>query len=90
MEFPRREYQSGLSFPSPRDLPNPGIKPTFLALADGLITTEPTGKPLKHLMFYPLLIISVPQETHKINTGLLRWLSSKNRPISAGDARHED
>ena len=27
MEFPRQEYWSGLSFPPPGDLPNPGIKP---------------------------------------------------------------
>ena len=27
MEFSRQEYWSGLLFPSPRDLPNPGIKP---------------------------------------------------------------
>ena len=27
MEFSRQEYWSGLPFPSPRDLPNPGIKP---------------------------------------------------------------
>ena len=27
MGFPRREYWSGLSFSSPRDLPNPGIEP---------------------------------------------------------------
>ena len=27
MGFPRHEYQSGLPFPSPGDLPNPGIKP---------------------------------------------------------------
>ena len=38
MEFARQEYWSGLSFPSPRYLPDPGIKPAslaFLALADG-------------------------------------------------------
>ena len=29
MGFSRLEYWSGLSFPFPRDLPNPGIKPTF-------------------------------------------------------------
>ena len=28
MGFSRQEYGSGLSFPSPGDLPNPGIKPT--------------------------------------------------------------
>ena len=31
MEFPRQEYWSGLSFPTPRHLPNPGIKPASLA-----------------------------------------------------------
>ena len=32
MEFPRQEYWSGLLFPSPGDLPNPGIEPTSPAL----------------------------------------------------------
>jgi len=35
MGFPRQDYWSGLPFPSPRDLPNPGIEPTFPALAGG-------------------------------------------------------
>ena len=40
----RQEYCSGLSFPSPVDLPNPGIKPTslvFPALVAGGFTTVP-------------------------------------------------
>ena len=28
IEFPRQEYWSGLSFPTPEELPNPGIEPT--------------------------------------------------------------
>ena len=32
MEFSRQEHWSGLPFPSPGDLPNPGIKPASLAL----------------------------------------------------------
>ena len=32
MEFSRQEYWSGLPFPSPRDLPNPGIEPGSPAL----------------------------------------------------------
>ena len=32
MRFFRQEYRSGLPFPSPRDLPGPGIKPTSAAL----------------------------------------------------------
>ena len=43
MGFPREEYWSGLSFPSPGDLPTPGIEPGFLALAGGFFTTEPPG-----------------------------------------------
>jgi len=39
MEFSRQEYQSGLPFPSPGDLPDPGIKPRSPALqADDSIT----------------------------------------------------
>ena len=44
MRFPRREYWSGLPFPSPGDLPNPGIKPVSPTLAGGFFTTEPLGK----------------------------------------------
>ena len=43
--FPRQEYWSGLPFPSPGDLPNPGIGPTTPALAVRFFTTEPPGKP---------------------------------------------
>ena len=32
MEFSRQEYWSGLPFPSPGDLPNPGIEPSSPAL----------------------------------------------------------
>ena len=43
-EFPRQEYQSGLPFPSPENLPHPGIKPTSPALAGRFFTTQPHGK----------------------------------------------
>ena len=45
MEFPRQEYWSGLTFPSPRDFPDPEIKPASPALAGRFFTTEPPGKP---------------------------------------------
>ena len=50
MRFPRQEYWSGLSFPPPEDLPDPGMKLTFVvapALADGLFTTSYLGGPGK-------------------------------------------
>ena len=45
MGFSRQEYQSGLPFPSPEDLPDPGIKRASLkspALACGFFTTATT------------------------------------------------
>ena len=45
MGFPRPEYWSGLPFPSPGDLFDPGIEPASPALADGFFTTESPGKP---------------------------------------------
>ena len=44
MRFHKQVYWSRLPFPSPADLPDPGIKPVSLALAGGFITTEPPGK----------------------------------------------
>ena len=35
MGFPRQEFWSGLPFPPPDDLPDPGIKPTSPALVGG-------------------------------------------------------
>ena len=49
MEFSRQEYWSELPFPSPGDLPHPGIEitsPSAAALAGGFFTTEPLGKPI--------------------------------------------
>ena len=47
MGFPRQEYWSGLPFPFPRDLPDPGIEavsPEAPALAGGFLITEPPGE----------------------------------------------
>ena len=45
MEFSRQEYWSGLPFPSPGDLPNPGTKPRSSALQADSLSSEPPGKP---------------------------------------------
>ena len=45
MGFSRQEYWSGLSFPSPEDLPNPGIKPRSPALQAESLPTELPGEP---------------------------------------------
>ena len=45
-------YWSGLSFPCPRDLPNPGIKPRLSSLQADSLPSEPLGKPnlLNHIV----------------------------------------
>ena len=43
MEFPKQEYWSGLPFPSPGDLPDPGIKPGSPALQAYSLPSEPPG-----------------------------------------------
>ena len=44
MEFSKQEYWSGLLFPSPGDLPNPGVKPGSLVLQADSLPSEPAGK----------------------------------------------
>ena len=46
MLFPRQGYWSGLPFPSPGHLLDPGIKQPSTALAGELFTTEPPRKPV--------------------------------------------
>ena len=45
--FSRQEYWSGLPFPFPGDLPNPGIEPGSPTLEADALTSEPPGKPLR-------------------------------------------
>ena len=44
MGFSRQEYWSGLPFPSPEDLPNPGIKPGSPTLQADALPSEPPGR----------------------------------------------
>ena len=48
MGFSRQEYWSGLPFPSPGDLLDPGIKPGSPALQADALPSEPPGKPKKY------------------------------------------
>ena len=44
MGFSRQEYWSGLPFPSPGDLPDPGIEPESSALKADSLPSESSGK----------------------------------------------
>ena len=65
MGFPRQEYWSGLSFPPPGDLPDPGIKPEPPSLTGRFFTTMPPGKPF-------ILLCPDPGELYVIHLCVLR------------------
>ena len=52
MGFSRQEYWSGLPFPSPGDLPDPGIKSWAPALQADSLPCEPPGKPKRVVIWY--------------------------------------
>ena len=57
MEFSRQEYQSAQPFPSPGDLPDPGIKPTSHALP-GLDLCSNVSATQRGLSLCPMLLFS--------------------------------
>ena len=70
MEFSRPEYWSGKPFPSPGDLPNPGIEPRSPTLQADALPAEPQGKPKNAWvgglsLFQPIFL------TQESNWGLL-------------------
>ena len=46
MGFSRQEYWSGVPFPSPGGLPDPGTEPRSPALQADALISEPPGKPM--------------------------------------------
>ena len=47
MGFSKQEYWTGLPFPPPDDLPNPGIKPGSPTLQADSLPSKPLWKPFK-------------------------------------------
>ena len=59
VEFSRQEYWSGLPFPSPGDLPNPGTEPRSPTLQADTLPSEPPGKPIKTSNYTPCVCVCV-------------------------------
>ena len=69
MGFSRREYWTGLPFPSPGDLPDSGIKPRSPALQADSLPSEPPGNPVwyftrKQFRLYFQKVTKVPRITN--------------------------
>ena len=66
-DFSRQEYWSGLPFPSPGDLPDPGIEPGSPALQADALPSESPGKPLYQRGFLRLLANEIWQWGHCVH-----------------------
>ena len=79
MEFSRQECWSGLPFPTPDNLPNPGTELTSFAspaLAGGFFNTAPLGGPLNHgggSDFCLIQDFNRLNETHRLGEGNLLY-----------------
>ena len=81
MEFFRQEYWSGLPFPSPGDLPNPGIEPRSPALqADSLLWATREAPPSPWVSLFPethnneIRPINNPTMTNECSSERMDWL----------------
>ena len=95
MGFSRQEYWSGLPFPSPGDLPNPGVEHRSSALQADALPSEPPGKPhleikgsFWHLLgWVPRVLALANPTTLALSAKAPEWLPSValssplNRPL---------
>ena len=87
---------SGLPFLSPRDLPNPGIKPMSPVLADGFFTTEPPESPWYTVHRFSL-VIYFKHSSGWVCAKLFQpcpalcnpWTVAHQAPLSMGFSRQE-
>ena len=71
MGFSRQEYLSGLPFPSPGDLPDPGIKPRSPAFQADTLTSEPPGKRCS------TKLLRAPWTVRRSNQSILKEISPR-------------
>ena len=67
MEFFRQEHCSGLSFPSPQDLPDPGIEPMSPTLQADSLQTEQPGKPISWKFIHFDYLDPIPLRSHPMS-----------------------
>ena len=86
MGFSRQEYWSGLPFPSPGDLPDPGIEPTSPALEADASASGPPGKPIKDHSCYQFKKVKVLSRVQLFETP---WTVGYQASPSMGFSRQE-
>ena len=81
MRFSRQEYWSGLPFPSPGNLPNPGIEPRSPALQADSLPSEPPGS--STYMYAGVFVVS------HVQLLATPWTAAYQAPPSMGFSRQE-
>ena len=81
MGFSRQEYWGGLPFPSPGDLPDPGIEPRSPTLQADSLLSEPPGK--------PLIFTSEVKSLSPVRLFVTPWTVAYQAPPSMGFSRQE-
>ena len=76
LEFSRQEYWSGLVFPSPGDLDDPGTEPRSPALQADTLPSEPPGKDSCQCMAKPIQYYKV------ISLQLNKFMLKKRKQLS--------
>ena len=82
MGFSRQEYWSRLPFPSPGDLPNPGIEPRSPTLQADALTSELPGKPLCNLPFSDSV-----QSPSRVWLFVTAWNAARQASLSIANSR---
>ena len=86
--FPRQEYWTGLPFPSPGDLPDPGIESMSPALTGRFFTAEPPGKS-RHINLQSKLCMQCEGLIGHIEANL-RSLSQRFQDVDLGWAKSSE
>ena len=84
MEFSRHQYWSELPFPSPGDLPDPGIEPGSPTLQADTLPSEPSGKQIKTIIRYhltPIRMAIIKKSTNNKSGEGVRVLKKGNPPM---------
>ena len=86
MGFSRQEYWSGLPFPSPGDLPNPGIEPRSPTLQADALPSEPPGKPWWASNYCTVALISHDSKVmiKVLQARLQQYMNHKLPDVQAG------
>ena len=88
MGFSRQEYWSGLPFPSPGGLPDPGFEPASPALQADALTSEPPEKPQEDTRTHQKKIPHIQKQRRSQSEmvgGAQSHTKIKSHTVSVGD-----